>query len=169
MLPRPTVPPGYPDELAGRFMLHPHWKCYIGRRRWLVLGANGESDGLTIIGGKAAKQAVEYVLGERYQYAHDYLGPVVAHDGLYGGRLLLPDYLAAGMPQDQAEREARREADGIFYQLLRANGVSNWRARLMLEAVDKLGWAVWNRHTPESIAQWRAVCKIFRDDTQAAT
>ena len=163
MLPRPSIPPGRPDVLAGRFILEPSWRCYIGRGRWLVFRANCESDGLTIIGGKAAREAVEYVLGENYQYSHDYLAPVVAHDGRYGGRLLLPAYLAAGLSQEEAERKARQEADGIFYQLLRANGLDYPRARLMLETVDKLGWVVWNKHTPSSIAQWRSIAQIFTD------
>ena len=113
MLPRPTVPPGRPDIQAGRFILEPSWRCYIGRRRWLVFRRNAESDGLTIIGGKAAREAVEYVLGENYQWSHDYLAPVVAHDGLYGGELLVPAYLSAGCTEAEAAKKARAEADGI--------------------------------------------------------
>ena len=144
MLPRPSIPPGHPDIQAGRFIQTAPWKVYIGNGRWLAMLPNSEGDGMTF--PEVARDVIEKILGKDCKWSHDYLAAVHAHDALYGGELV-----------------SREEADGIFFHLLRSSGVDHARARLMFEAVRKLGWIVWDRHSEASVAAWRKVARVFAD------
>ena len=74
----------------------------------------------------------------------DLLAPSVAHDALY-----------------EAELVPRSDADGEFEDMLTEN---SRRGRdlhfLFFIAVRAGGRVVWNRHTPESIAEARKFCSI---------
>jgi hypothetical protein len=69
----------------------------------------------------------------------DLLPAALAHDCLYGGEMV-----------------PRKQADDIFHELLRTNGVGRYRAWKCWLAVRLFGGAVWARHTFESIAFTRA-------------
>ena len=73
----------------------------------------------------------------------DTLPAAFAHDQLYGGELC-----------------DRATADGVLFDLLRANGVSWLRANNYWLAVRAFGGLTWSNHTPASIATNRA-CAIL--------
>ena len=62
----------------------------------------------------------------------------LAHDALYryGGKLPMHWILPA-------KTFTRKEADGLFYDLMREAGISRWRAYVAYKAVRAGGWASW--------------------------
>ena len=81
---------------------------------------------------------------DSYPFDPDILGPSIVHDALYSAELM-----------------QRGECDKEFEELLRRNSSKGDSVHWMFyEAVRLGGWAVWNRHTPDTIAQSREFCSL---------
>jgi Protein of unknown function (DUF1353) len=72
------------------------------------------------------------------KFEGDTLPAALAHDMLYATELC-----------------TRAEADWVFYILLRANGVSWWRARTYYRMVRIFGGFTWKKHTMKTIVEAR--------------
>lgn len=70
----------------------------------------------------------------------DYLGPAIIHDALYR--------------RQECERD---EADAIFRQLLRDNGVNRVKAAAIHAAVRLAGKLAWNHNRPRRQQYWAQV------------
>lgn len=65
-----------------------------------------------------------------------YVGSALIHDGLYA-----------------SEGTTRQEADALFEEMLKDNGVDIIRRKLMYWAVRAGGRFPWSKHTPEGVAE----------------
>lgn len=65
------------------------------------------------------------------------VGPL-AHDFLYGGKGLTP--IGGCVPW---RRYTRAQADTLFFDLMRAEGIAPWRRWLAFLAVRCFGWLAW--------------------------
>ncbi len=68
------------------------------------------------------------------------LAPLL-HDYLYEHKGRLPDGSI-----DPVREYTRRDADFLFLQAMRHEGVGRWRRTLAYLAVRRFGWIYWNRH-----------------------
>jgi len=90
-----------------------------------------------------ASTSVAGALPGYHAFEGDTFPAAYSHDALYAGELV-----------------ERDEADGILYDLLRANGVGWFRANTYWLAVRAFGGLVWKGHTQASIKAARLICFI---------
>jgi membrane protease subunit (stomatin/prohibitin family) len=103
----------------------------------LVCVPGAESDGASI-------PEVFWSLPGYNPFEGDTLPAAFAHDQLYGGELC-----------------DRATADSVLYQLLRAGGVSWFRANTYWLAVRAFGGFTWSSHNPASVAENRKCAKLI--------
>jgi len=133
----PPEPVGKFDRESGLWLLTEPWRCPLGDGRTLCIAPGFESDGASI------PRILWRVAGPRYNPSTG-LAPALAHDAMYA-----------------AELTTRRDADDALYRLLRACGVCVVQAWSYWSAVRVAGWAVWARHTVESVEDARRYCALF--------
>lgn len=110
------------------------WQAWLDRDRLLQILPGFPSDGASV-------PRLLWPLCGPYQ-PKTFPG-AFGHDGLYAAELV-----------------RQHEADRIFHDLLRRGGASRILAGAMYGAVWTCGWAVYRRHTPETIAAARQYCRI---------
>jgi hypothetical protein len=66
------------------------------------------------------------------------------HDALYAG-----------------EFYERKTCDNIMYNMQKWLGESWYKRKVCYQAVDKCGWYVWNKHTPEIIADTKKYVQLI--------
>jgi hypothetical protein len=138
---KPTQPVGAFNDATGLWSLLLPWRCPIGRGRTLCIAPGFESDGASI------PRVLWSAVGPRY--AADTFPAALAHDALYASELV---------PRD--------EADAIFRDHLREMGVSRIKRNAYYAAVRLAGWAVWNRHSEQSVYDARRFIAIGRCHAQ---
>ncbi len=132
---KPTQPIGRFDDASGQWVLVEPWECRLSGGRTLYLRPGLVSDGASI------PRFLWPVVGPRY--APRTFPAALAHDALYMSELL-----------------SREQADAEFRRLLVMYGVSYSTSTGYWLAVRLFGWAVWDRHTKDSIAIARAFVTV---------
>jgi hypothetical protein len=132
MIPQPI---GRFDGDTGQWVLTEPWECPLSHPRKLVVWPGATSDGASI------PRFLWSAVGPRYHPKT--FAAALAHDMLYVAELL---------PRDECDREFRR--------LLVLTGAGYQKSSLYYMAVRWFGWAVWLRHTRESVAAARMFAEI---------
>lgn len=138
-LERPDQPVGYFDAESGQWLLAVAWICLLSGGKALLVHPMARSDGASI------PRFLWSVFSPRYDARS--FPAAFCHDMLYQSELL-----------------TRSQADAEFHRLLLAFGVSGIKARLYWLAVRGFGWAVWARHTPDSVAEARMFAELIPAD-----
>ena len=76
-------------------------------------------------------------------FVGDYVCSAIIHDALY-----------------MSEAMTRKDADDLFLEMMKVEGVSYWKRYAMYWAVRAGGGFVWKKHTPESIEEGRRYCEV---------
>lgn len=71
------------------------------------------------------------------------LAAATAHDALYSAELF-----------------GRHECDRLFRELMRRAGIGRIKRNAVWLAVRAAGWAVWRRHTDDSVVRARVLCSV---------
>jgi hypothetical protein len=132
---KPEQPIGKFDDASGEWVLCESWLCRLSGGRTLYIRAGFVSDGASV------PRFLWPVVGPRYAPAT--FAAALAHDAMYA-----------------AEIVSRADADNEFHRLLIMRGVGRHKACAYWLAVRLAGWAVWARHTPESVADARRFVSI---------
>lgn len=112
-----------------------HWQCTLINDAVLTVRRGFSFDGASI------PRLFWRVAGHPFQMP--LLVAATAHDAMYSAELF-----------------SRGECDRIFRELMRRAGINRVKRNAVYYAVRCGGWAVWRRHTPESVARARDFCTI---------
>lgn len=132
---KPESPEGKFDTETGLWLLTHEFFAYLPAGM-LDVKPGFESDGASI------PRLLWAFVGPKYSC--DTFAAAFAHDALYASELT-----------------TRAQADYAFMLILRACGVGVVKARAYWLAVRVCGWAVWKKHTPDSIAKARAFVDVL--------
>jgi len=138
---KPSPPEGVFDDVGKTWLLKQDWQCEMSDGRVLCVKAGMTSDGASI---------------PSWLWSFPFIGP-------YIGAPYKPSTFASAFFHDccyASEITPRQFADFEFNRLLIMHGAGATRARLYWLAVRGCGWAVWRKHSPDSIAQARRFVSI---------
>jgi hypothetical protein len=131
----PLQPRGEFNAITGTWTLTEQWWCHLSRGRLLVVEPGFQSDGMSV------PRFLWPLVGP---YEPKSFPAAFCHDALYCSELV-----------------KREVADDEFRRILLGYGMKPWVADGCYKAVRWLGWIVWRKHTPESIAAARRFCRII--------
>ena len=131
----PRQPRGEFNAITGTWTLTERWLCPISHGRLLIVEPGFQSDGMSV------PRFLWPLVGP---YEPKSFPAALCHDALYCSELV-----------------HRKIADLEFRRILLGFGMHPWIAEGCYKAVRALGWIVWRKHTPESIAAARVHCRII--------
>jgi len=133
-IPLPPQPRGEFNAITGAWTATEQWRCPLTGGVTLVVEPGFESDGMSV------PRFLWPLVGP---YEPKSFPAALCHDALYSAELV-----------------SRKVADDEFRRILLGFGMREWLATSCYNAVRWLGWIVWRKHTPESIAAERRFCRL---------
>lgn len=121
-----------------KWLVEEHFMC--AHKKYVVNITKGfESDGASI----PNTPLIRWLIG--HPFSLPLLPCALVHDALYAGELM-----------------KQKEADWFFLELMQKAGIGWAKRNAVYSAVRLAGWAVWRKHTKESIAHARKHCSLVR-------